>query len=199
MKYCVLRAAGPPWGDYGRILTHGMSAHRQRLGGIIQLERSGPFIPLITFPASDVVVTDSFRGELERSGLSGASFQRIDKAHIVRIDWELWDRSLQMPPRVPPSAAREDYVLAAPHDPSAALQLGALWEILASVNGSGRRDRGSPKQSPKTSLLLESRDTPDFFRVKGPRYLFVTERARQWLETTAADWVAFEECEATYA
>jgi hypothetical protein len=47
----ILREAGAPWGDYGNILVHGMSAHAGRsMDGRIRLERTGPFVPPITFP-----------------------------------------------------------------------------------------------------------------------------------------------------
>ena len=49
-----------PWGDYGRILYHGMSMHEPRLGGKIRLERTGPEIFPITFPI-DIIVTADFR------------------------------------------------------------------------------------------------------------------------------------------
>jgi hypothetical protein len=47
-----------PWGDYGNILQHGMTAHLGRVGGLLSLERTGPYMPPITFPgAGDVVLT----------------------------------------------------------------------------------------------------------------------------------------------
>lgn len=198
MTYYLLRGAAAPWGDYGRILTHGMSAHRQRVGGIIQLERSGPFIPPITFPAADVVATDVLRAAVETSGLTGASFQRVEKAHIVRINWERWDRTQPMPPHVPPSAAPEDYILGEPHDPTTSAQLGDLWELVVVTEGAGRRDRGARRGGSVTSITLPRNGMPDFFRVKGPRYVLVSDAAREWLREQAAEWVAFEECRVSY-
>jgi hypothetical protein len=40
-SYFRLIGARVPWGDYGRILVHGMSKHRGRKEGQIQLERTG--------------------------------------------------------------------------------------------------------------------------------------------------------------
>src|SRR5439155_24383330 len=82
-----------PWEDYGQILTHGMSAHLGRdARGTIQLERTGPFVPPISFPGiGDVLVTDAVKKQLEASGLSGFSFRAVRLARIVRLDWHLWD------------------------------------------------------------------------------------------------------------
>ena len=38
------------WGDYGSILIKGMSRHLPRRDNLIQVERTGPFIPSITLP-----------------------------------------------------------------------------------------------------------------------------------------------------
>jgi len=80
-----------PWGDYGSILASGMSAHLPRKDGLMQLERTGPFIPPISLPGiGDIIVTDAFRAELESSGLSGFTFAPVMKARIVELNWEAW-------------------------------------------------------------------------------------------------------------
>ena len=54
------------WGDYGNILISGMSRHLPRKDNLIQLERTGPFIPPITLPGiGDIVVTSDLKNELE--------------------------------------------------------------------------------------------------------------------------------------
>src|SRR5262249_4504338 len=65
VEYCVsaylMSPPESPWGDYCEILVQGMSTHLPRKNGLIQLERTGPFVPPISFPGiADVVVTDSF-------------------------------------------------------------------------------------------------------------------------------------------
>src|SRR5262249_14925382 len=62
MTVTVLRPAETPWGDYGDILFHGMTAHLDRHDEMLQLERTGPYMPPITFPGiGDIVVTDAFK------------------------------------------------------------------------------------------------------------------------------------------
>jgi hypothetical protein len=71
-----LRGVYEPWGDYGNILVSGL-VDRDETSGLLLIERTGPFVPPISIGGlhSPVVVTDSFRRELEGSGLTGFGFQ----------------------------------------------------------------------------------------------------------------------------
>src|SRR6187551_3281838 len=92
----VVTKGDAPWGDYGSILTHGISAHRPRVGGRIQLERTGPFIPHLSLPGiGDVVITALMRANIERSGMSGAVFREVDNVHIAHLDWRIWNLSAE--------------------------------------------------------------------------------------------------------
>ena len=98
MNFYRLGRASMPWGDYGSILASGMSTHLPRKDGLIQLERTAPFVPPISFPGiGDIVVTNAFRAELEASGLTGFTFAPIVKARIVESNWETWDRDASKP------------------------------------------------------------------------------------------------------
>jgi len=115
------------WGDYGDILEHGMAA---RSNGRLALERTGPYIAPITFPAvGNVILTDDGRRQLESSGLSGFSLLPVEKAHIVELRWDQWDLTAEEPHEYPDSGEPEDYILARPHSPIAARELGELWEV----------------------------------------------------------------------
>ena len=55
------------WGDYGSILINGMSRHLPRKDNLIQLERTGPFIPPITLPGiGDMLAISAVKNDLER-------------------------------------------------------------------------------------------------------------------------------------
>jgi len=72
------------WGDYGDILISGMWV------GDGELQRTGPFVPPISFPCTgDIVVTNESRRLLESSGLIGFLFRPVTKEHIVRLEWHL--------------------------------------------------------------------------------------------------------------
>jgi hypothetical protein len=181
------------WGDYGAILVHGMSRHLPRIDGLIQLERTGPFIPPMTLPGiGDVVVTDEFRTAIERAALAGLSFAPVIKARIVEYRWELWDCTAPSPVELPESGEPEDYILARPHSPAVAAQFGPLWEVIlpegAQVDAV-RVGRG----------VYEFRIDPTtwcgahLFRPTGKRHVMATEVGKQWLEETTGQWLAFQE------
>src|SRR5919197_1481155 len=112
MPIRILSEAPHPWGDYGDILAQGMAGESARApDGGLELERTGPFVPPITFPAmSVIVVTDEFRSQLEQSGLSGSPLRRVQKSGFVRLNWHQWNQSGPAPPVFPDSGEPEDYV-----------------------------------------------------------------------------------------
>jgi len=121
-----------PWGDYGKILVHGMTNRLGRRGERLQLERAGPQVPAITLPGiHDLIVTDAVRAHLAR--FPGLEFRNVDKARIVRLDWHLWDLSAGDPPLCPASGEPEDYILERDHDPACADEIGALWELVPAI------------------------------------------------------------------
>jgi hypothetical protein len=192
MAIYILRAAPLPWGDYGRVLAHGLSKRLARVNGTMQLERAGPFVPPTTLPSiSEVVVTTAFREALDVSGLSGLSYEGIDIVTAVPVRWEEWDRTLSRPPALPASGEPEDYLRHQEHDAKCAKEMGPLWEAHAPVWGIGNRTSlGFRKYSYNVDLRASH---PDFFRIDGLGFMFVSEGARGWLtESAAGGWLAFE-------
>jgi hypothetical protein len=178
------------WGDYGDILQHGMSMHLSRKDGKISLERTGPYIPPITFPM-EIVLTSEARRLLESSGLSGFSFQPVEKAHIVELRWETWDLNLDDPPVFPESGEPEDYILAEPHSERASEALGELWELVASTNGKIANTRslsGRSRMRPYTTFDSSEWDGADLFNREGTLSILCSERARDWI---SEHWGAF--------
>lgn len=174
MGYYILSAAKTPWGDYGDILGQGMSSHLARHNGLLQLERTGPFVPPITFPGiSDVVVTDDFKTNLENSELIGISFRPVIKARIVRLDWQDWSRTQEQPPEYPTSGEPEDYILGNAHDADLAERIGALWEICVHF------------------LANPAQVDSDWFRLTPDGYNYVSEVAKTLLERRVPEWVQF--------
>ncbi|MEX0718087.1 MAG: hypothetical protein WD066_15955 [Planctomycetaceae bacterium] len=101
-RFHTLEKPRHSWGDYYDMLLHGMSGHLGREGGLIQLERTGPFIPPVSLPGvGDLVVTDAFRKTLERSALAGLRFQPVIKKSIARLDWHTWDPEADEPAEYP--------------------------------------------------------------------------------------------------
>jgi hypothetical protein len=177
-KFYRLRRPKSQWGDYSRILIHGMSCHLSRKNDVIQLERTGPYIPPISFPGiGDVVVTDAFRRQLESSALIGLRFQPVIKERIVHLDWQTWDLSGSRSPERPEGGEPEGYILDRPHSPEISDKMGELWELAGGYNAKARKD-----PSGELVLIGASWQGTDFFRAEdGWRSVLVSESARAWI------------------
>lgn len=185
----VVRPPEPPWGDYGRILIHGIASHLPREDGIIQLERTGPFIPPLSFPAVGIVIaTQGARELLAGSTLGDLQWLPVIRRHIVHSDWPSWDLAASNPPVMPPQGEPEGYVLGQPHDAELAQATPDLWELQAARFGSGTSKRVSRGNS-EISLTLEG-EPPELFRANGLRHLFASERAAEWLTQHFSEWIA---------
>jgi hypothetical protein len=186
------------WGDYGSILIHGMTAHLPRKDNQLQLERTGPFVPPISFPGvGDVIVTDEFRRELAESPFTHLEFRSIIKARIVKYNWEKWDRTAAEPEEFPESGEPEDYVLARPHSAKIANELGNLWQVLlpegATVSpetrpGSWRSDLRVTLSTWNGNHLFwgKKRSTDE------GSWIIVSELGKTWLESRASEWLRFD-------
>jgi hypothetical protein len=192
VSYYRLEAARMPWGDYGSILAGGMSMHLDRAGGHIQLERTGPFIPPITFPGiGDIIVTARLRDGLERSGLVGFGFAPVIKARIVELNWHRWDRAAPEPKVYPSDGEPESYILSRRHSRAMANMLGNLWELVLPIGGTVERHPESAAFG--TEIRLKPSGGADIFRADGVGYDYVSESARAWLTKHAGEWVAFHD------
>jgi hypothetical protein len=191
-EYFIINGPAVPWGDYGSILVHGMSCHLERNDrGEIQLERTGPFIPPISFPGiGDIVVTTSFRKKLEESGLTGFHVQPVVKAHIVDLDWHRWDRSAREPKKYPAGGEPENYILDRKHSESVSRMLGDLWEIIPGEAARvTKRPKGPNWWNVDIVLAADSVGAQDLFRATDVAYNFASSRAKEWFQGNAGEWI----------
>jgi hypothetical protein len=195
MSVYILRQPEFPWGDYGAILVSGMTAHLGREDGLLQLERTGPFVPPLFMPGvGDIVVTEQFKAQMEASGLTGFLFRPVIKKHIVHLQWDEWDKKAPEPAVYPQTGEPEDYILLEPHSPSLAYNMESLWEVVLGQSASVERIQvGSHSWDVSIHLVLSSWGGADLFKAKGAGYNYVSARARQWLEKRVPEWVRFEE------
>lgn len=182
----ILRSSPSPWGDYGRVLRHGMTAHAPPDSHArLTLERTGPFVPPITFPGiSDIVVTDALRRDLEQAKLALPGFREVVKKRIVKLRWEEWDLSADEPERYPAGGEPESYVLGRKHNPLVAAQLGDLWELLV-------------VEKPGLQLSERCVDRSIYAGetiVRASRWgcVYIARGLRDWLERHVPEWVTFE-------
>jgi hypothetical protein len=191
-RFFIVRRPNYPWGDYGDILTQGM-AHRGD-GGVLEIERTGPFVPAITLPGiGEVVVTEELRQALGRSGLKGFKFETVVKRLIVRSDWDTWDQDATEPAEHPESGEPEDYVLGQPHSAEADEQMGDLWALELNRDAQTSREQRIVQHRRQIKLMTSTWQGQDIFGAQGVGFIYVTDTAKSWFERNVPGHLIFEE------
>jgi hypothetical protein len=181
-----------PWGDYGDILQNGITMHSPRVGGRLALERTGPYIPPITFPGLSIVLTDAARILLESSGLTGFSFLPVEKKLIVELHWETWRLSAEEPADYPSSGEPEDYILGNPHSPSVAMAMGELWELVIPLNVEILRPAAIVSSYKELTIDLRTWDGADLLRGRDYGGTLFSQRAQDWFTERWGQYVTFD-------
>ena len=193
MQFFTIQECEHSWGDYGNTLLQGQ-ATRDEVTGLLQIQRTGPFVPPISFPGlREIVVTEDFRAQLEASGLTGFSFRPVVKQHIVDLDWQKWDKNADDPKVYPRSGEPEDYILERKHSPKTASKMPVLWEL--AVGQSARVLREKDKTAPTGVVLYFQSETwkgDNLVRVPEVLYTFADLKAKEWLDGTVAEYVRFQ-------
>ena len=181
-----------PWGDYGDILSQGLAIRHD--DGRVELSRSGPFVPPISFPGSgNLLVTGETKNLLQNSGLVGiGEFLPVIKVKVVMIPWHEWNPHENLPnERLPFNGEPEEYIHHNPHCHATANAIGNIWSWEPERMGRVNRDQ--------EKLSFEGIRESDFdvFRVndRSFRRIFVKDRVKKMIEQSAGNWVAFETVE----
>ena len=185
------------WGDYGDILQHGMTMHSPRVDGRLALERTGPYIPPITFPGRSIILTDAARTLLESSGLTTFSFVPVEKKLIVELHWESWNLSAEEPANYPSAGEPEDYILGKPHSQKLADAMGDVWEVILTDGAVVDTEIEREPSDYDVRVHIATWKGAHLFWGKKPdaffgRWIIVTERGKRWLEENAGEWVRFK-------
>jgi hypothetical protein len=192
----IIDGADAPWGDYGNILIHGMSNHLGRRGGDdgpIQLERTGPFVPPITFQGSGhILVTDEMKHQMEQAGFRGITFRPVEKAHIANVEWHEWDLDAEEPEYYPEGGEPEGYILNEPHSAKLAASIGTIWEVVLSDSAQVTRHTDPTSHETTFSYVEGSWNGNDLFSVAENYYKYTSARAKAWFEQHAGMWVSFQ-------
>jgi hypothetical protein len=173
----------PPWGDYGGILRDGLARPAYENGELVSvaLERTGPFVPPISFPLGAIIVTDDLRAELLDSGFSGLTCIPASLTKVVRLDWSDWDRDGD-PPIYPAGGEPENYILRRKHDAALAAEMPPLWAWKV-------------KQTPGLQVLggfnIRRHLHPGTDVAASGACVWVSDRVKAWLEHRVGDWLGF--------
>ena len=183
-------APNAPWGDYGDILIHGMTNCYELGTDSPELQRTGPFVPPISFPLACVIVTDTVRRELQSSGLTGLAFVPAVKSVIVPVNWHEWDFSDQ-PPFYPEEGEPESYILGRQHSPELARCMPDLWRLVTMVGADEVRVPEGVHNDNSGQIFVSNASWQgmDFFHADTTLYNYVSARARQWLLDHHPAWV----------
>ncbi|MBI3968523.1 MAG: hypothetical protein HY329_23045 [Chloroflexi bacterium] len=191
MSVFSLEAPKMPWGEYGDIMMHGTTSPQGRRRDAVPPERAGSFIPPISFVGDGVIVTGELRRQLEESGLTGAAFRPLSPARLAQVAAERQPGPVsQSPGSAGAGAEAGTSPLSSDSDPSG--QVSDLWEIDLAEHASGVSEHIGPNAWDfETSIVEATWDGTDWFRVASANTIFVSRRAREWLERVAGDWVSF--------
>jgi len=165
-----------------------MASHLRRDDGRLRLERTGPFMPPVTFPGvGPIVITAKVREELQHSELTGAAFVPVVKHRIVKLDWRSWNLDAAAPLEYPEEGEPENYILERPHDPAVAIALGDLWEVQLGNHAETVRIEGH------SALRADTWDATDLFHPGGTRIPAASEQAADWFRLRYPEWVYLDE------
>jgi hypothetical protein len=177
----TLKSAVPPWGDYGSILWHGL-ANKAVDGGALSVERTGPFVPPITFPWPTILVTELLRRALDTQAFIGYEWRPVVKKRIVALDWTQWDPLATEPAKFPADGEPEGYILGRKHDLRAASAMTELWNLYVPAIPGLQREGGGVDPSYYGGQ--------DICRGHEFGHVYVSGRFRLWLEEHVARWIS---------
>jgi hypothetical protein len=188
------------WGDYGNTLISGF-ARRELPGNPLLLQRTGPFLPPISFPytsleAGRVIVSDAFRSVLELRRFSGVSFRNVVKERIVKLDWHLWNLDAADPKKYPSGGEPGNYVLNKRHDPKAAMQMRDAWELRPPIVPMYVNHLEDPRGGFLNEFVAytDLTEFPPLFHTNNEyAYIVANSEVRDWLEQQVGKWVKFGE------
>ena len=184
MQIFKLKNKKAPWGDYGSILVSGMTAHLERDNGLIQLERTAPYVPpMVKSGLWELCVTDNIKSKIENSKHLSVEFRPVIKKHIVEVDWTSWDFDADDPKYYPDSGEPSDYILEKPHSKELSEKIGKIWEIVINKNGT----------VDSNGVFIYQDIVSDIFQPDNKGYIFVSEKFKNWIDNNASDWIEFEE------
>lgn len=171
-----------PWGDWGDILWSGMLSWDASTDHFL-IDRIGPYTPHLYLTDNGMVCTHSTKENYKRSKLKGLSInEKITKRKIVNIDWSTWDRSLDISHHIDIPSEPENIIINGNHDPQLLQRMPNYWfaEITNHINII--IDKTTKEKSRRYRIKGLYNPHVDFFTGVEYRGVFVSDRAKSWLD-----------------
>jgi len=182
-----------PWGSMGNILIHGF-LWDEHFPDVYELVRTGPFVPPISFPSGYCAITDAVKEELKTMGFSGVELSELPLGKVVESDWHLRDRTQDFDYSLVSDddeiSESEDLILVPEHCPDMAKGMPKMW-LLRGVQVHFEWE--SYSDDLKTLSWTQSELNGWDFCSPSDSIVFVSQRAKAWLQDRYGTWVEFEE------
>ena len=183
----------PPyfWGAFSIVLVSGSFGDPMRVDGVLQLERTGPFMPPVTMPETGSLVLSADAADEVRRQWPDSELLPVHKSKIVMIRWETWDRSNEDPFLIPCDGEPDSYILDGLHSEAASAGLGDLWELPLTEGADATFVKLGPGER---DILIRSStwNGADVFTV-GRGIIVVSETGKKFFESVANEWLSFRE------
>jgi hypothetical protein len=186
------------WGPYGDVLVSGYFERKDEQRPAL-LFRTGPFLPPIWFPyctpANAVIVTESFKHEIEGAGIPQLEFRKAILNRIVPHDWDRWDFQSAEPKVYPPEGEPENYIWEEKHSRRCAGRMEDVWEvscpIIPAVYSTWLDSPNVHVPEERRTLVLADTQYEGLFLPAAGELPVVDEATKQWFESNVGEWVCF--------
>ena len=177
------------WGSQECVI-HGVIRKDQR----IQLSRSGPIVPVFSVPSfSPLLVTEEGKDLLLGNKFRGLSFQAVDYANIVDIDWHTWDEDEEIPDDEFVFDFASVILDSTKHRPDLMLEMPTMFEVITEFTVVPLQEYW------KVDLAgYEGQRIVNVLHKDGSiRYSMVSQEGKEWFLENGEGWLKFIELEVT--
>lgn len=162
------------------MLLNGMISGQTFLGDkILEVTRVGPFVPPISFPFGEMLVTEALKADIT-AAFPDIAFRPTAYGKVTKIEWRSWDLTAEEPAKYPADGEPENYVERGKHNPDIAADMPALWAIDVQPR---------PELQMEGTQALFHNEIPDSDIFRTFYLLFASERLAKFLLERVGQWV----------
>jgi hypothetical protein len=178
--------SGPyPWGDYGRILVHGLvDFDEEQSRSCPCVMRADSWTSEIALPLGLMYVTERIKTAIINADFNSIEFQPVRVTKAVKIGWREWDMSTDAPKVYPAGSEPENYILRRKHNEVVCSEIPPLWNVNGSKIVGPFNDWASQWNDGDSS-------TPDLASLLGGLAFYVSPRLKSLLLSVAGGSVEF--------